>query len=55
MTKVVIGSKRATNGETREPIRAQAETVLRAVALCVVGKRSEIKLIFKYDNYILWT
>ena len=44
MTRVVIGSKRAANGETREPIRAKAETVLMAVALCDVGKRSENKL-----------
>ena len=46
MTRVVMGSKRATNGETRDPILAKAETVLRAVALCVVGKRSEKELKF---------
>ena len=42
MSRVVMGSKSAINGETRDPNLAKAETVLRAVALCVVGNRSEI-------------
>jgi hypothetical protein len=43
MTRVVIGSNSATKGDTREPRRAKADTVLRAVALCVVGNRSKEK------------
>ena len=37
---VVMGSKRATKGNTRDPMRAAADTVLSAVARCVVGNRS---------------
>jgi len=36
--------KRATNGETKDPILAEAETALKAVARCEVGKRSECKI-----------
>jgi hypothetical protein len=57
MTRVVIGSNSATKGDTREPSRAKADTVLRAVALCVVGNRSkgkamDFKYIHKHNTYL---
>ncbi len=57
MTRVVIGSNSATKGDTREPRRAKADTVLRAVALCVVGNRSkekeiDFKCIHKHHTYL---
>ena len=39
-----MGSNMATNGDTRDPMRAKADTVLSAVARWVVGNRSGNRL-----------